>query len=43
MHCSHESHKYGQETQMRYYTMNTVHEAQQEKCFESEFERHRKQ
>ena len=25
------------------YTMYTVHEAQQEKCFESEFERHRKQ
>ena len=30
-------------TQMRYYAMYIVHVAQQEKCFESEFERHRKQ
>ena len=42
IHCSHESHN-AQHAQMRYYTMYIVHVAQQEKCFESEFERHRKQ
>ena len=43
MHCSHESHKNAHHAQMRYYNMYIVHVAQQEKCFESEFERHSKQ